>query len=206
VTTLIVYAGSVADDAEVTRTGGIPLVLAGFSWPACRTCEGPMQFLAQVVPGSPETDALPGVWSLFMCANDPGLCDEWDATGGGNQAIVFAGGPLVAAAVPGGAATTLGVTSAVRYVTVNAGYDDARRAWTEQTGRPQRDVLGQLGGEPSWLQADETPGCPECGKPMSFVVQVEEGHDHRTAANFGGGCGYGFVCSPCRTAAFLWQQ
>ncbi len=41
---------------------------------------------------------------------------------------------------------------------------------------------------------------------MAFVVQLEEGHDYRTAANFGGaGRGYGFACQPCGTAAFLWQ-
>jgi hypothetical protein len=27
-----------------------------------------------------------------------------------------------------------------------------------------------------------------------------------TAANFGGDCGHGLACQPCRTAAFLWQQ
>jgi hypothetical protein len=43
-------------------------------------------------------------------------------------------------------------------------------------------VLGQLGGQPKWLQYDETPGGPECVKPMSFVVLLEEGHDYRTAA------------------------
>lgn len=206
-TTLMVYAGTVAGDAEVTRTGGIPLVPDGFSWPACHTCEGPMQFLAQVVPGSPGTSAPQGVLSVFMCANDPGMCDEWDATAGGNQALTFAGGPLVPATVPEGPATMLGEASAVRCVTVNADYDDARRAWAEREGRPLGDVLGQLGGQPSWLQADETPACTECGKPMGFAVQLEEGHDYRTAANFGGGgCGYGFVCSPCGTAAFLWQR
>jgi hypothetical protein len=42
---------------------------------------------------------------------------------------------------------------------------------------------------------------------MNFAVQLEEGHDYRTAANFGGGgCGYGFTCRPCGTASFLWQR
>jgi hypothetical protein len=165
-----------------------------------------MQFLAQVMPGGPGMSVSQGVLSIFMCGNDPGMCDEWDAAAGSNQALVFAGGSLVPAAVPPGLATMLGEVSAVQYVTVSADYDDARKGWTEREGRPVGGVLGQVGGQPSWLQADETPACPECGKPMSFVVQLEEGHDHRTAANFGGGgCGYGFACQPCGTAAFLWQ-
>jgi hypothetical protein len=146
-----------------------------------------MQFLARVMPGGPGMSASQGVLSIFMCGNDPGMCDEWDAAAGGNQALVFVGGSLVPAAVPAGPAVMLGEVSAVQYVTVSADYDDARQAWAAREGRPMGDVLGQVGGQPSWLQADETPACPECGKPMSFVVQLEEGHDYRTAANCGGG-------------------
>jgi hypothetical protein len=205
-TTLMVYAGTAADDAEVTRTGGIPLVPAVFSWPVCRRCQGPMQFLAQVMLGDLGMDEWRGVLPIFMCQSDPGMCDEWDAVAGGNRALIFPAGGLVPAVVPAGPATVLGEVSAVQYVTLSEGYDQARQAWPEREGLPWRDVLGQLGGQPSWVQADETPACPECAKPMSFVIQLEEGHDYRTAANFGGGCGYGFACQPCGTAAFLWQQ
>ncbi|RBJ03952.1 hypothetical protein DRA43_14745 [Micromonospora provocatoris] len=39
------------------------------------------------------------------------------------------------------------------------------------------------------------------------AASATEGRDHRTGFNFGGGgCGYGFRCRPCSTAAFLWQQ
>lgn len=205
-TTLMVYAGTAADDAEVTRTGGIPLAPEAFSWPVCRACEGPMQFLAQVMLADLGMGEWRGVLSIFMCQNDPGMCDEWDAVAGGNQALAFPAGGLVPASAPVGPATMLGEVSAVQYVTVSEDYDQARQAWPGREARPGQDVLGQLGGEPSWVQADETPACPQCAKPMSFVVQLEEGHDHRTAANFGGGCGYGFACQPCGTAYFLWQQ
>jgi hypothetical protein len=157
--------------------------------------------------GDLDRSASQDVLLIFMCGNDPGMCSEWEAAAGGNQALlVAAGGRLTPAAVPAGPATVLGEVSAVRYVTVSADYGNARYAWAEREGRPAGDVLGQLGGRPEWIQADETPACPRCGKPMAFVVQLEEGHDYRTAANFGGaGCGYGFTCQPCGTAAFLWQ-
>lgn len=206
VTALMVYAGPAAGDAAVTRTGGIPLVPDGFGWPVCRSCEGPMMFLAQVMPGGPVPGGERGVMLVFMCQNDPGLCDEWDPAAGGNQALLFPLAGLRPAAVPDGP-VMLGEVSAVQYVTADADYDQARGAWAERSGRPVSDVLGQLGGQPSWLQHDETPACQECTKPMSFAVQLEEGHDYRTAANFGGGgCGYGFTCSRCGTAAFLWQR
>lgn len=205
-TVLMVYAGAAADDAEVTRTGGIPLVPALFSWPVCGACGGPMQFLAQVMLADLAVDEWRGVLSIFMCQNSPGMCEEWDAVAGGNQALAFAAGGLVPASVPVGPATMLGEVSAVQCVRVSEDYDWARQAWPGREGRPSRDVLGQLGGEPSWVQADETPACPQCAKPMSFVVQLEEGH-YRTAANFGGGgCGYGFACQACGTAAFCWQR
>ena len=166
-----------------------------------------MQFLAQVSLADVEAGSA-GLLSIFMCQNDPGLCDEWDATAGGNRAYVFGSGTLHIPAQPGDGVAVLDETSAVRFEDVAV--DDYRSAPEhrhQQTGRPRREVLGQVGGQAAWLQNDETPGCDDCGRPMAFVVQLEEGHDHRTAANFGGGgCGYGFRCGPCGTAAFLWQS
>ena len=96
-TTLMVHAGSAAAGAAVTRTGGVPLVPAGFSWPACRACEGPMQFLAQVMLGGLELDDRRGVLLIFMCQNDPGMCEEWDPVAGGNRALLL---PLAACGRP----------------------------------------------------------------------------------------------------------
>lgn len=84
-------------------------------------------------------------------------------------------------------------------------YLNAPGHWHQQTGWQELDVLG-VGGKPAWLQNDESPDCSGCNRPMTFVVQLEEGHDHRTSANFGGGSGYGFRCGPRRTAAFLRQR
>ena len=206
VTTLMIYAGTAPADAPATRTGGLPLVPAGFGWPTCRECEGPMQFLAQIrLDDLDPRDA--GLLSIFMCQNDPGLCDEWDPTAGGNAAYVFPAEGLAPAAVPTDGETLLAEVSAVRLVVVEApDYDAARDHWATVPDR-RREVLGQVGGEPGWLQQDETPDCPGCGTAMSFVAQLEEGHDHRTDINFGGGgCGYGFRCTDCATAAFLWQR
>ena len=67
-------------------------------------------------------------------------------------------------------------------------------------------MLGQLAGAPSWLQGDETPVCAACQNRMRFVAQLEEGPDHNTAMNFGGGCAYVFDCScGAATGKMLWQ-
>jgi uncharacterized protein YwqG len=214
VTTLMIYAGAGAPDSRMTRTGGIPLAAADFTWPACAECGGHMQFLAQVFLDDLQTvgDGVPGdlhgVLSIFMCQNDPGLCDEWDPTSGGNRAMLFAADNLTAAQPPPGGETTLGEVSAIDYIQVaDDDYGQARERWAAQDDRLPSDVLGQLGGVPWWVQADETPCCPRCRRPMAFVVQLDEGNGRHTSANFGGGgCAYAYICQPCREAAFLWQR
>ncbi|MFW3461074.1 hypothetical protein ACN24K_10150 [Streptomyces microflavus] len=200
--TLMIYDGTTGETAPGLRTGGIPLVPVGFSWPRCATCEGAMQFLAQL----PVDD---GTVAVFICANDPGLCEEWDPFDGGNRAYLFPSGTsggLVPATVLAEGETQLGAVSAVKTVTVEEDtYDDARSAYAELCGRG-RAVLGSLGGEPDWYYADRAPDCPECEKPMAFVAHLEEGNETATAANYGGGLGYVLTCAPCTWAVFLTQS
>jgi Domain of unknown function (DUF1963) len=213
-TTLMVYAGDGAADAAVTRTGGIPLAPADFIWPQCAECDGHMQFLAQILLDDPgiAADSGPmngrGVLLIFMCQNDPGLCDDWDATSGGNRALLFRRESLVPIQPPPEGETTLGEVSTIAYVSVDGDdYGEARIRWSDQHNRPPQDVLGHLGGAPWWIQGDETPSCPSCREQMAFVVQLEQGHNWHTAANFGGGgSAYAFACEPCQQAAFLWQR
>ncbi|MFH8839528.1 hypothetical protein [Streptomyces sp. NPDC017868] len=182
---LLIHGGTTTVDAPVPRTGGVPLVPDGFVWPRCGECGGPMQFLVHL--------PMPfGVVAVFFCQNDPGMCDDWDATSGGNAAFLFRG-ELAPAAVPPEGETALGAVTALLPHPEHA-----------PTRRP---VLGRLGGAPEWLQDDETPVCPACARHMAFTAQLEEGHDYATAANFGGGgLGYVFSCQHCGEAAFLWQR
>ncbi|MEV7414722.1 hypothetical protein [Streptomyces sp. NPDC089919] len=231
-TTLLIDAGSTAPDAPVTRLGGLPLAPAGTEWPVCAACSGPLQFIAQVVPGDGS------VLAVFMCANDPGSCQEWDAWAGANKAFVFPAEGLRAMPLPPLPAAAdaeddtadddadeaddededyadedddeevrvLGaVRAAVSVVVPGTGYDEACDAWAGSSGRAEREVLGQLGGEPEWLQYDQTPVCPDCAAPMAFTACLEEGPDAVTAPNFGSGTGYLHACAPCARAAFLWQ-
>ncbi|RLU81345.1 hypothetical protein CTZ27_32945 [Streptomyces griseocarneus] len=222
-TTLMIDAGPVAEDAPVTRTGGVPLAPPGADWPRCATCEGPMQFLAQILLAdlgtatgtiaAIDSGADTGLLALFMCQNDPGMCEEWEPGGGGNRALLLPAAGLHPLPLPEPGedddeeALLLGAVRAVTYEhAAEADYADASEAWSERTGRKAYDhVLGQLGGTPSWLQHDETPICTACSSPMPLVTQLEEGPDHLTAMNFGSGSAYAFACVPCAQAVFLWQ-
>lgn len=202
----LLIADSRADTSPMDQTafGGLPSARSGqVSWPVCQ-CKSPMQFLGQLRAQDASGDRL---LLLFMCQAKPGLCDEWDANAGGNAVLVVGAGQLESMPAPGGE----NVVRATRYgaftVPVEAAsYDDARSHWASSTGQAMRQVLGQLGGQPSWIQGDETPSCDQCGEGMAFVAQLEEGPDHQTAMNFGGGCAYVFQCARCDASAkLLWQ-
>jgi hypothetical protein len=210
---LLWNAEAPAATESVTRFGGLPLIPIDmqFEWPTCATCAGPMQFLGQIGLEDPDATRL---LLLFMCQNDPGLCDEWDANLGGNRAILVeidGGGKL--AAPPAKGVTTRESSYGASVEAVDAAdYNAARQQWAERHPFPLSQVLGHLashsGAQPSWLQDDETPNCDQCGNPMRFVTQLEEGPDRKTAMNFGGGgCAYVFRCS-CHppSAKFLWQN
>ncbi|KOU87074.1 MULTISPECIES: hypothetical protein [unclassified Streptomyces] len=190
-TTLLLDGGPVAPHAPVSRTGGVPLGPAGTLWPVCRACAGPLQFLAQIV-----LDA--GVLALFMCAHRPGRCEQWSPSAGGNLALLLPAGGLVPVPVPRGADPQVLGLGAVRAAVPAADLSSA--------GAPEgRAVLGSLGGEPDWLQYDETPDCPACARPMGFAVGLREGPDPVTAMNFGSGRAYAHVCGGCGAATLLWQ-
>ncbi|MEV7616968.1 hypothetical protein [Streptomyces sp. NPDC089799] len=95
-TTLMIHGGSADPHSPVTRVGGLPLAPVGTKWPVCTTCSGPLQFIAQIYLGGGEG----GVLAVFMCANDPGSCEEWSATSGGNRAFLFPAEGLVPLGLP----------------------------------------------------------------------------------------------------------
>ncbi|WP_329405302.1 hypothetical protein OG523_39565 [Streptomyces virginiae] len=85
-------------------------------------------------------------------------------------------------------------------------YELARSGWKrepEERFGKQREVLGSLGGSPSYLEDDRVPACPSCAGTTEFAAHLEEGISSQTAMNLGGQLGYVFVCRPCRKGAFL---
>ncbi len=189
-----------AETEPVTRFGGRPPG-PDAPWPTCRSCQTPQQFLGQIRLEDPARLLL-----LFQCEYDPGACETWEADAGANHAetLLLDGTPLALRPVPTTGLTTRPATYGARTEPSSAAdYDTARNAWT---GRG-RDILGLLGGAPSWIQGDQTPACPDCAAPMRFVAQLEQGPDAASEMNLGGGCAYVFECTCAhRPARLLWQQ
>ncbi len=165
-----------------------------------------MQFIAQVplaITGIPEFAASDRILLIFQCQNDPGLCGEWDPNSGGNKALI---------AAPGGAMPvppTGEVRTPSQTLVIAVDYDDSVRKNSPDDNYcaaldRDKTTLGKQGGNPLWIQGDETPTCT-CGTKMAFAFQLEA--HGGGGLNFGDcGSGYAFACPACRQQArFLFQ-
>jgi len=207
---LLINDSPPSEHEPLTRFGGFPAVpdKGSVEWPGCRACNGPMQFLGQLrVPASSETAER--LLLIFMCQNEPGMCDEWEADNGGNSVLVIDASQSMKLLQPPviSPATIRGAVNGALFVESEVDdYDLAREEWANAHDNRRREVLGQVSGPPSWIQAGEVPACNACSTPMRFVAQLEEGPGHETAMNFGGGCAYVFDCScDSPTGKLLWQ-
>src|SRR5687767_14387193 len=69
-------------------------------------------------------------------------------------------------------------------------------------GRQEAGDQHKLGGDPDWIQGDETPNCLECSEPMTFYGQLDHLGSVETLRD--AGRIYVFVCRECyRTEAVL---
>jgi hypothetical protein len=58
-----------------------------------------------------------------------------------------------------------------------------------------RSERHQIGGEPCWIEEEETPTCPRCGKEMTFLAQIDS---ISPEVSFGDvGIVYVFYCFDC---------
>jgi hypothetical protein len=186
---------------QLTKMGGKPLAPPNTQWVSCRVCGAWMQFLGQI---DLEATAIKEVCKrkqlllIFMCSNNPGLCDEWDADLGGNAAILVSKTNLASLEPPCDKEEFL---SEEILLTLDE-CDDSADTYCDILNQSQNQICGKIGGEPLWIQDDETPIC-SCGARMTFVFQLE----YSAEVQFGdSGSGYGFVCSVCQQGAkFLWQ-
>lgn len=184
-----------------TSFGGKPVknIDEDFIWPKCACCSLSMQFLGKITVDD-------DLHQIFMCQNDPGVCDDGEADDGGNAVVVLKPTVLEYVTVPDEGETLRDTEYSAVVVEVDApDYPDATDVWGESNNEEYRRILGQISGEPYWLQGDDTPDCDTCHKPMRFIAQLEQGPDYETEMNFAGGCAYSFACSCNRSAKFLWQ-
>lgn len=164
----------------VTKIGGQPVWVDAPQWPRAAQNGDPMTFLGQFrLP----TDDLRMAY-LFMA---DGYCGAtWVADGGENALIVQGPGAVLPSFV------TVDETA-----TGPSLCPDVHIGLVEPSGDY---IQSMIGGEPIWIQADETPG-----DDWLFLFQLNEGGPGFDI-NFGdAGIGYGFVKRDFTQGRFLWQ-
>jgi hypothetical protein len=193
----------------VTKIGGAPVFLEPASWPQCRACAQPMQFLAQFRLDDPLPLAQRYQMAyVFMCE---GCDDSWDPASGVNAVLLqppsAAHWPQI---VPGAFPDY-----AVEWRQAQEPPVDRTDRAVDEDLREMVELCTKVGGAPGWIQYEDTPVCPQCGGAMHFIAELEgfgewDGARARfVEQNFGdSGSSYIFLCAAeCgpRGAALTWQ-
>lgn len=84
--------------------------------------------------------------------------------------------------------------------------DQAERDYFPLAGVEGKDYgkRNKLGGSPDWLQGDDTPVCPSCGKRMTFYGQLDSINDRIMIDD--AGMIYVFYCFDCGVTNALAQS
>jgi hypothetical protein len=174
-----------ADDAVPARVGGAGAALCG----VCGQRAHRLLTLDPVPAGLGVTSvAALALETCFRCIwEDSELWWKHDASGRpaahprqrGNPAHAIEAAPLR--------------ETAVRLVSTPA-------RWYWQDANHERENLSRLGGYPSWLQGAGYPSCPECGKTMPFLFQLDCVCPGDGGETFSDGILYTFWCDGCRVS------
>lgn len=176
-----------------SKFSGRPWLHPGEAWPACGNCHRPMQLFVQLDARDLPPEAAPrldgGIFQLFYCTSTGPACEvdaeAWapgarstlarlvapDASGGGAGAP----GPGPEGMFPPG--RIVGWTAADDYPNweelQELGAPITDEEWDELADGDFPRQGEKLLGWPFWVQGVEYPACPECGKTMELLFQVD---------------------------------
>ncbi|UQA56898.1 WGR domain-containing protein [Polyangium aurulentum] len=186
--------------------GGLPAGITKKTWPVCADCSRP---LMHVLTLHAHEERLPlrknAALVLFVCSNEDGTCETWDADAGCNAAVFLTADALRKKALREPPEGPDGEEPPEVMEACKIAYSPAFEADPEANENAE-DVpaTSKVGGYPAWLQFPQTPSCATCEKELAFVAQVQEVDD---ALNFaGGGDGYLFRCPDEHEAKFFMQR
>ena len=195
-----------------SKVGGRLVLAIGEEIPKCRECGHPMNFLIQLrLP--PDEDGGYRAALVFMCENNPGMCQSWEPASGANAVLLLR---ELSSIAPAGEAEyppfqIVWVEHPEFTVDPNERPEGSDEAVADAEWNAFVDKFGwnKRGGYPVWVQNPEEPLCPTCGGPTEFIAQFYSMLTANLMVNFGDvGVGYLFLCEKrCsdRGGAFLWQ-
>lgn len=184
-----------ADQVSTRRSSkfsGVPVLAKSEEWPCCQQCAQPMQLFLQLnsrhFPEEAGTPFGDGYLQVYYCVNRDGECEvECEAF------FPFSKSTLVRVVDFNSALDEQNIDSPVRepfpekeIIGWNAKSDYPNWEELEELGcslsDEQSDFLceqgyplpnDKLSGWPYWVQGIEYPDCPECGKRMELVFQID---------------------------------
>ena len=212
-----------------TKFGGNPVFFETAPWPLCKTCSQEMDFLAQIRLDDPInfSDKYTMAY-LFMCRghfdkNGSLQCETWDPHKDTNAVILQSDTHGISTESKFDRSPAYPDYSVVLEHSADADVDISDLGIDEEHLFEAVYNGFKIAGVPHWLRSNDTPTCPGCGGPMTFVAQLDaaldgilpaypkEGYKERYKFfHFGGddGLGHLFLCkNECtpKGAAFLWQ-
>lgn len=205
-----------ASAGHASRFSGLPLLLEGETWPSCRHCAKPMQLFLQLNSSDlPDQAGLPfgdGILQVFYCTNEYKDCEfECEAY------LPFSQSTLLRVIRPEESGTVSAKKNPVKW----AFPEKVIVKWTGKEDYPNWEELRMMGcslseddidilcdqqyplagdkllGWPHWVQGVEYPQCPDCGKSMKLIFQIDS--DDHLSHMFGDmGCAHITQCEDHR--------
>lgn len=210
-------------DQPISKIGGNPIFFNKANWPKCSFCGNNMDFIGQISLNEPvKFSSSSDIAYIFMCPgeyDENGLlkCETWNAQSGANMVILQKKTETIYKELHHYKISDYTLT----FRKVMEPLVDFSDPEIDEKVKEKVVTTTKIGGIPAWLQDNETPNCPACGKPMQFIAQIDSELDGQLGADvskwspnnsldFGGsGIGYLFLCGNERCdhtqGAFLWQ-
>lgn len=213
-------------DVEASKFSGLPWLAADEEWPVCGNCKKPMQLFLQLnkkdLPPEAQDSFVGGdVLQLFYCVNSS---DDTPCECESETYMPFARDSVLIRTITSGKTcrqiTESPVEGAFPCKLIAGweehadypGYDEIRDTEVKLDSKEEDCLLDagfpvmgdKLLGWPGWVQGPEYPECPDCGKKMSYVFQIDSGDN---IPYMFGDCGCGHI-TQCREhperLAFAW--
>ena len=194
--------------------GGSAQLGEGEAWPRCKNCDQPMPLFVELdlakvpIPNR----ALAGTLQFFYCNSTEPLCEvDCESWRLNDRAMLLRVIPstkkTATVECPADVPSPVPARS-IELRPEKADFPDRQDARDryEIYEAPRRTQAGdKLLGWPDWVQGNEWPSCPDCGKPMDLLMQMasNKGIDHQWGDS---GDAYLFLCfdHPARVG-FVWQ-
>ncbi|MEN8251330.1 MAG: DUF1963 domain-containing protein [Bacteroidota bacterium] len=175
-----------------SKFSGVPILQNGENWPCCEHCNEPMQLFLQLyakhLPDEADTPFGNGVLQVFYCTNQSKECEVVC-----EAYFPYSTSTLVRVINPDNDDLATLTSNPVKDAfpekeIVGWEVKDDYPNWEElevlgcTLTDEQSDYLCEIGypqskdkllGWPYWVQSVEYPDCPDCGKPMKLIFQID---------------------------------